>query len=101
MHNSFKSISTQNYITRFRNYIARQDKKRQKANKIDENIYRKLLNVRKNFLPAHDIDLCRCDEQTAKGYKVEHFRPPSFWFLGFATHHSIYLRRIINIVTYP
>ncbi|CAF3760184.1 unnamed protein product [Rotaria socialis] len=99
VHNRYKSIPAQNYIARFRNYIAHQGTKRQKINNVDEYVYKKFLNAREKFLPVHDVDLCRWGLQAAKEYKIDNFRASSFWLLGFKTRHSICSRRITNIVT--
>ena len=57
--NRYRSISDQNYISRFRKYLAQQGTKRQKTQNVDKIVYNKFLNAREQYLPIHDIDIQR------------------------------------------
>ena len=78
----FRSIPDQNYISRFRKYLAQQGTKRQKTQNIEDIVYKIFLNAREQYLPIHDIDIQRWALQTARDMNVNDFQASSSWLLA-------------------
>ena len=53
----YRSIPSQNYISRFRKYLSQQGTKPQKIQDIDAIVYDKFVNAREQYLPIHDVDI--------------------------------------------
>ncbi|CAF4629857.1 unnamed protein product, partial [Rotaria sp. Silwood2] len=95
----YQSLPDENYISRFRKYIAQQGTKRQKTQNIDQVVYKNFLNAREQYLPIHDIDIQRWALQAAKQMNLDDFQASITWLLEFKKRHGICSRKITNIVT--
>ena len=100
VHNRFKALPDQAYVSRFRQYLAHQDTKRQKIHSVAEIVYKRFIIAREKFLPIHDIDLHRITLEAAHELDLENFVASNHWLSNFKTRHSIVSRRITNIVTH-
>ena len=70
----YRSIPSQNYISRFRKYLSQQSTKRQKIQDIDAIVYNKFVNAHEQFLPIHDVDIQRWALQAAKETHLNDFQ---------------------------
>jgi hypothetical protein len=99
IHNRFKSLPNQSYVSLFRNYLQKQGTKQQKYRAIDKIIYDKFINARERALPIHDLDLQRWALKTAEEVKLSNFHTSHGWLINFKRRHGIVSRRITIIVT--
>lgn len=99
IHNRFKSLPNQSYVSLFRNYLQRQGTKQQKCRAIDKITYDKFINARERALPIHDLDLQRWALKTADEVKLNNFHASHGWLINFKRRHGIVSRRITNMVT--
>ena len=95
----YRSIPSQNYISRFRKCLSQQGTKRQKIQDIDTIVYEKFVNVREQYLPIHDVDIQRWALQAAKETHLNDFQASEYWLFVFKNRHGICSRKITNIVT--
>ena len=100
VHNRFKALPDQAYVSRFRNYLAHEDTKRQKIHNVNEAVYRRFILAREKCLPVHDINLQRIALQVSHELNLENFVASCHWLSNFKALHSIVCRRITNIVTH-
>jgi len=99
IHNRFKSLPSQNYVSLFRNYLQKEGTKQQKCREIDKLIYDKFVNARDQALPIHDLDLQRWALKVASEVKLDNFHASGGCLVNFKRKHGIVSRRITNIVT--
>jgi hypothetical protein len=99
IHNRFRALPNQGYVSRFRKYLEQEGTKQQKVRTVDEVIYEKFINARQQALPMHDLDLQRWALKDAKELKLENFHASHGWLVSFKRKHGIISRRITNIVT--
>ena len=97
--NRYRSISDQNYISRFRKYLAQRGTKRKKTQNVDKIVYNKFLNAHEQYLPIDDIDIQRWALQAAKEVHLDDFQASECWLLNFKNRHGICSRKITNILT--
>jgi len=99
IHNRFKSLPSQNYVSLFRNHLQKEGTKHQKCREIDKLTYDKFINARDQALPIHDLDLQRWALKVAREMKLNSFQASNSWLLNFKRKHGIVSRRVTNIVT--
>ncbi|CAF1540353.1 unnamed protein product [Adineta ricciae] len=99
IHNRFKSLLSQSYVSLFRNYLQKEGTKQQKCREIDKLIYDKFVSARDQALPIHNLDLQRWALKFAKEMKLDNFHASHGWLSNFKRKHGIVSRRITNIVT--
>ncbi|CAF4608185.1 unnamed protein product, partial [Didymodactylos carnosus] len=71
VHNQYKALPNQSYVSRFRLYLEHHGTKRHKTIDIDEIVYKKFVEAREHALPLHDIDLQRWALKAAKEVHLE------------------------------
>ena len=59
MHNRYRLLPNQDYVSRFRQYISQQRTKHQKIENIRQLVFKKLSDAREKCLPVHDVDIQR------------------------------------------
>ena len=69
----YRSIPSQNYISRFRECLSQQGTNRQKIQDIDAIVYNKFVKAREQYLPIHDVDIQRWALQAAKETHLNDF----------------------------
>ncbi|CAF4526778.1 unnamed protein product [Rotaria magnacalcarata] len=99
VHDRYKRIPAQTYVSRFRKYIEQHGTKRQKTQNIDEIVFTKFIDARDNSLMVHDIDIQRWALKIAKEIKLDEFHASDGWLKNFKGRHGIVSRRVTNIVT--
>ncbi|CAF4175608.1 unnamed protein product, partial [Rotaria sordida] len=99
VHEKYKRIPAQTYISRFRKYLEQQGTKRQKIQKVDEIVFQMFVEAREKNLMVHDIDIQRWGLKVAKDMKLNEFHASDGWVKNFKGRHGIVSRRVTNIVT--
>ena len=99
IHNRYKSIPDQAYISRFRKYVGQHGTKREKTQNVNEVVVKKIVNAREHFLPIHDLDIQRWALKAAKEMKLENFRASDFWLLNLKHKYNLCSRKITNFVS--
>ena len=99
VHNRFRTLPNQSYVSRFRHYLEHQGTKRQKIYDIDHELFNKFENARERCLPVHEFDIQRWALQLARKLKLEDFHASRHWLSNWKSRYSIVGRKITNIVT--
>ncbi|CAF4472282.1 unnamed protein product, partial [Rotaria sp. Silwood2] len=99
VHEKYKRIPAQTYISRFRKYLEQQGTKRQKIQKVDEMVFQMFMEAREKNLMVHDVDIQRWGLKVAKDMTLNEFHASDGWVKNFKGRHGIVSRRVTNIVT--
>lgn len=99
VHNRFRTLPNQSYVSRFRHYLEHQGTKRQKLYDIDHELFKKFENARERCLPVHELDIQRWALKLARELKLEGFHASRHWLSNWKSRYSIVGRKITNIVT--
>lgn len=59
IHNRFRSLSNQGYVTRFRHYLQHEGTNRQKIYDIDHEVFKSFESARERCLPVYEFDIQR------------------------------------------
>ena len=100
IHNRYKLLPSQGYVSRCRQYISQQGTKRQKIEDIRQLVFKKFSDAREKCLPVHDVDIQRWGFKAAKELNVGNFHASHHWLLDFKRKYRIVSRRVTNIVTH-
>ncbi|CAF0949298.1 unnamed protein product [Didymodactylos carnosus] len=94
VHHRYKLVPNQSYVSRFRTYLQQHGTKRQKINDIDEILFKKFLQARKQALPLHDVDLQRWALKAAKEVHLEAFHASHGQLARSGRRRFVYERRV-------
>ena len=100
IHNRFKSIPSQTYISNFRHYLERHGTKWQKAQKVDELVFKKVIEAREKGLAVHDLDVQRSSLKIARNLKLDDFQGSHYWLGNFKTRLKLVSSKITNFVSH-
>ncbi|CAF3871051.1 unnamed protein product, partial [Rotaria sp. Silwood1] len=92
VHEKYKRIPAQTYISRFRKYLEQQGTKRQKIQKVDEMVFQMFVEAREKNLMVHDVDIQRWGLKVAKDMKLNEFHASDGWVKNFKGRHDFYTR---------
>ena len=98
-HN-FWCIPHQTYIDRFRRYLERYSKKKQKIDKVDDYVFDMVERARGNSLSVHDIDIRRWVLKRAMGESLHNFVASRHWLHTCTHKHNIISYKVTNSQKY-
>ncbi|CAF1080655.1 unnamed protein product [Adineta ricciae] len=97
-HNFYR-VQHHNYIARFRRYLERHGRKKQKIDQVDDYVFDMFEKARGNALSVHDIDLRRWALKKAMDESLHNFTASHHWLLTFKHKHNIVSRKVTKVVT--